>query len=198
MLPESIENLNLPDPSLVTYYRNLEQRKIWLDSALDINWLEYGRMIMEWNREDKGLPVEDRVPIKLYFFSPGGDLDINNFFIDVIKLSKTPIFGINVGIAFSGGAFTYLACHKRYVFPYGSFLLHKGSAEGISGTAQQIEEYANQYKKQIKALKDYLIERGLPKKLVDSKMRGEWYIDANEAVELGIAHGVVSDMDDII
>lgn len=197
-IPDAIEGLALPEPGLLTYYRNLEQRKIWLDSELDVTWLEYSRMIMEWNREDKGKKIEDRKPIKLYFFSPGGDLDVNNSFIDIIKLSKTPVIGINIGIAFSGGAFTYLACHKRYVLSRASFLLHKGGADGISGTAQQVVEFAKQYEKQINALKEYLIERGLDKKLVNNRMQGEWYVDANEAVKLGIAHSIITDIDDIV
>lgn len=198
-IPQSIEGMQLPEPALLTYYRNLEKRVLWLDSELDLHWLEYGRMILAWNSEDKGVPVEDRTPIKLYFFSPGGDLDINNCFIDLLKLSNTPIIGINFGIAYSGGAFTYLACHKRYVMPKASFLLHSGSAEGISGTAEQVEAYTAQYKKQIKALKDYLVnDCGLPKKLVDNKMRGEWYVDAQEAIELGIAHKIVENLDEIL
>lgn len=197
-ISESLHNLQLPDPALVTYYNNLEKRKIWLDSELDANWIEYGRKILDWNREDVGSPVEDRQPIMLYFFSPGGDLDINNFFIDIIKLSKTPVIGINMGIAYSGGAFTYLACHKRLVMPNASFLLHKGSAGGFSGTAQQIEEITAQYKKQVDALKDYLVECGLDKKLVNKKMGGEWFIDAKEAVKLGISHSIVTNIDEIM
>ena len=196
-IPDPINNLQLADPELLTYYRNLERRVIWLDSELDNNWLEFGKYILDWNRLDKGVPVEERTPIKLYFFSPGGDLDINNFFIDIVKMSKTPVIGINMGIAYSGGAFTYLACHKRYVMPKASFLLHKGSAEGFSGTAQQIEEITAQYKKQVNALKDYLVECGLDKKLVNKKMGGEWFIDSEEAVKLGIAHSVVTDIDEI-
>ena len=196
-IPDPINNLQLADPELLTYYRNLERRVIWLDSELDNNWLEFGKYILDWNRLDKGVPVEERTPIKLYFFSPGGDLDINNFFIDIVKKSKTPVIGINMGIAYSGGAFTYLACHKRYVMPKASFLLHKGSAEGFSGTAQQIEEITAQYKKQVNALKDYLVECGLDKKLVNKKMGGEWFIDSEEAVKLGIAHSVVTDIDEI-
>ena len=53
--------------------------------------------ILKWNKEDEGKPIEERQPIKLMFFSPGGDLDINYTIIDVIHLSKTPIIGINIG-----------------------------------------------------------------------------------------------------
>lgn len=198
-IPQSVENVQLPEPGLLTYYKNLERRIIWLDSELDLMWLEYARMILMWNSEDKDVPVENRTPIKLYFFSYGGDLDINNSFIDLLKLSKTPVIGINFGVAYSGGAFTYLACHKRYIMPKASLLLHSGSAEGISGTAEQIEAFTSQYKRQINGLKKYLIEDcNLPKKMVDTKMRGEWYLDAAQAVELGIVHKIVDNLDEIL
>lgn len=194
-IPKNVENLQLPDPCLVSYFRNIEDRKIWLETELDETWLEYERMILKWNKEDDGVPVEERKPIKLFFFSPGGDLDVNNSFCDVLKLSKTPIIGINMGICLSGGAFTYLACHKRYTLPKSTFLLHSGSCDGIGGTAEQIQAFTENYKKQTKELKAYLIDEvGLDKKIVNAKMRGEWFIDAQKAVELGVAHEIVTDI----
>lgn len=194
-IPKDVENMQLPDPVLLSYYKDLAERRIWLDTELDEGWLEYERMILVWNKEDVDIPVEQRKPIKLFFFSPGGDLDINNSFIDIVKLSKTPVIGINMGICMSGGAFTFLACHKRYTLPKATFLLHSGSCEGMSGTAEQIQSYTENYKKQIKELKDYLIDDiGLDKKLVNTKMKGEWFLDAKHAVELGIAHEIVTDI----
>ena len=90
-LPKEVENLQLPSPELVTYYRNLENRVLWLDTEVSDYWLEFSRNIIEWNREDKNTPVEQRKPIRLMFFSYGGSLDINNTLVDTIKLSKTPI-----------------------------------------------------------------------------------------------------------
>ena len=198
-MPKYLENLNLPDPDLLMLYQNYDQRIIWLDSEVDDDWLEYVRKIIQWNAEDKNVPVEDRVPIKLVFFSPGGDLDINNMLIDIVKLSKTKIIGVNIGLACSAACFIYLACHERLTLPRAKFLLHSGSAEGISGTAEQIEAYNAQYKKEIKLLKEYLIDEcGLPKKLVDTKMRGEWFFDAKEAIELGVAHRIVESLDEIV
>ena len=31
LLPNNLENLQLPSPELLTYYRNLEDRVIWID-----------------------------------------------------------------------------------------------------------------------------------------------------------------------
>ena len=197
-IPKSVENLSLPDPALLTFYKNLENRILWLDSEVDDNWIEYAKYILAWNAEDKGKPKEDRTPIKLFVFSQGGDLEVCNMLIDIIKLSTTKIVGINTQLCMSAGAFIYLACHERLVMQRAQFLLHSGSAENISGTADQVMSYNNQYKKQIKQLKDYLVECGLSKKLVDTKMRGEWFLDAKEAVELGIAHRIIESLDEVI
>lgn len=197
-IPSSVENLALPDPSLVTFYKNLEKRILYLDSEVDDNWIEFAKFILQWNAEDKGKPQEERVPIKLFFFSPGGCLDVNNMLIDVIRLSQTKVIACNLNLCMSAAAFIFLACHERLTMPRAQFLLHSGSAEGISGTAEQIQSYNAQYKKQIKQLKDYLVECGLPKKTVDTKMRGEWFLDANEAVDLGIAHKIITSLDEVV
>ena len=69
-VPKNIETLLLPDPSLLMFYENYENRIIWLDTEVDENWLEYAKKIISWNAEDKGKPIEERKPIKLFFFSP--------------------------------------------------------------------------------------------------------------------------------
>lgn len=67
-MPEKLENLQLPDPSLLTFYNNLEERTIWMDFEVDVEFLEFARYIINWNREDKNKPIEERKPIKLMFF----------------------------------------------------------------------------------------------------------------------------------
>ena len=197
-IPKDLENLALPDPYLLTFYKNYNNRVLFLDTEVDEDWIEYAKYIIAWNAEDKGKPKEERVPIKLFFFSPGGSLDICNMLIDAIKASETKVIACNLNSCMSAAAFIFLACHERLTTPRSQFLLHSGSAEGISGTAEQIQSYNAQYKKQIKQMKDYLVECGLPKKTVDSKMRGEWFLDAKEAVELGVAHKIIKSLDEVI
>lgn len=57
LLPDGIENLQLPDPSLTLYYQNLDKRIIWLDAEVDETCLDIIRNILRWNQEDKGKPV---------------------------------------------------------------------------------------------------------------------------------------------
>ena len=128
-IPQNVENLQLPDPSLLQFYKNYENRIIWIDDEITEMTLEYAKMIMQWNFDDKknNIPVDKRKPIKVIFFSPGGDLAVNNCLIDTIQLSMTKVIGINVGVAASSGCFIYLACHERYTFPTAEFLIHKGA-----------------------------------------------------------------------
>ena len=84
-IPQEVENLQLPSPELITFYRNLENRVLWLDSDVNDYWLEFSRKIIEWNRDDKDIPIKQKKQIRLKFFSYGGSLDINNALIDTIK-----------------------------------------------------------------------------------------------------------------
>ena len=34
-IPKDVSNLQLPDPELLTYYKNLEDRVLWVDSEIN-------------------------------------------------------------------------------------------------------------------------------------------------------------------
>lgn len=196
-IPKSVENLQLPDSGLITFYKNLEKRILWLDVIVDDYFLEYGKYILQWNEEDKDIPVDERKPIRLLFFSPGGSLDINNAMIDIIKTSKTKVIGINMGIAQSAGAFIYLACHERLTMPKAGFLLHKGQGM-FEGTYDEIISQVLEYQRKIDELSQYVLENTkIDKDVFEENFGTEWYISANEAVEYGIAHRIINNIDEI-
>ena len=82
-----------------------------------------------WNHYDDShdIPIEERVPIRLYIDSAGGSLTDTFTIIDAIALSKTPVYTICIGTAYSGGFFCFIAGHKRFAYPNASFLYHEGS-----------------------------------------------------------------------
>ena len=196
-IPKSVENLQLPDAALITYYKNLENRILWLDSEVDDYFLEYGKYILQWNQEDAGKPIEERKPIRLLFFSPGGSLDINNAMIDIIKQSKTKVIGINMGIAQSAGAFIYLACHERLTMPKAGFLLHRGSGN-FGGTYDEIICQVMEYQRQMEELEKYVLANTkLDEETFADNFGTEWFISAKDAVDYGIAHKIITDIDEI-
>lgn len=199
-IPESIEDLQLPAPELITFYKNLEHRTLWLDSEVDDFYLEYGRYIIEFNREDKGIPVEERQPIKLMIMSPGGLLYINNALIDLIKLSKTPVYGYNIGTAESAACFIFMACHKRFALPKSRFLLHKGSTSNMSGTYDQVAADMEEYERLINDLAAFILDHSsISSQELIENLGGEWYVTAKDAHEkYGFVEEIVDDIDTLL
>ena len=194
IIPKAIENIQLPDPELRNFYVDLEHRVFWLDEDVTPYLLELVRYIVRWNAEDSATPIEKRQPIRIFFFSPGGDLDTNYALIDTIKLSKTPIIGINVGQCASAAAYIFLSCHKRYMLPHAYFILHQGSGT-LSGTFEQICAQMEDYQKQVEELASFVLEHTTyTEEAVAEKIVGEWYIRKDEALENGVVHGVVTDV----
>lgn len=199
-IPQNVENLQLPDPSLLQFYKNYSNRILWIDDEITTLTLEYAKMIMQWNFEDKTnkIPKEKREPIKVVFFSPGGDLEVNNCLVDTIQLSETPVIGINVGMAASSGCFIYLACHKRLTFPTAEFLIHKGAGQ-FSGSYDDVVAAILNYQRQIEELGKFVLSRtNIPEDVFEDHFSTDWYLSAKEAIELGVADGFITSLDEII
>lgn len=193
-IPQPIENLALPNPELLTYYKDLGKRIFWLEDEVNEQTLEIIRKIIEWNREDKEKDVKDREPIKIFFFSPGGDLDVNYALIDVIRMSKTPIHGINVGRCCSAAAYIYLSCHHRYMMPHSHFVFHQGSGR-FQGSYSEIVSQIQDYQGQVDELSKFMKERTLyTEEEITDNIVTEWYVRQEEALEKGICHEIVTDI----
>ena len=198
LLPTGLENLQLADPTLCLFYKNLEQRIIWLDQEVDEQCLDIIRHILRWNQEDKDIDPADRKPIRFFFFSPGGDLEVNNALIDTIKLSKTPVLGINVGRCYSAAAYIFLACHKRYCLASSQLLLHQGSG-AFSGTYQEILPQVMAYQEQIEKLAEFVAERSTYTiEEIAENITSDWYITADEGLEHNIYTKKVDCIEDLL
>jgi len=196
-IPTPIENLQLPCPELLSFYKDVQNRSIWISDIGD-NIVEFIKLIMQWNKEDVGKKVEDRQKIILYIYSLGGDADACFSFISLIKLSKTPIYTVNMGVAASAGALIFLAGHKKLAVDGSYLLLHLGSSS-ISGTATQVLDASEAYGKLLEKMRAYVLENTkIPKSLYSKMKKNEWTIDSNKFLEYGVADEVVSDIDSIL
>lgn len=199
-IPQDAENLQLPSPSLLQFYKNLNNRILWIDDEISTVTLEYAKMIMQWNFDDEqnNIPVEEREPIKVVFFSPGGDLGVNNCLVDTISLSKTKVIGINVGEAASSGCFIYLSCHERLTFPNAEFLIHKG-AGSFSGTYDEVVSAIMNYQNQIESLGNFILSRTkIPEDVFNENFSRDWYLTADEAIKYGVADRIIESLEEII
>ena len=90
-------------------------RKVYLDNEINNKVLSIQRLLLRWNKEDMGIPREERKPIRIYIMSYGGELDYMWSLVDSIALSATPVYTINMGIAASAASLIFIAGHQRYM-----------------------------------------------------------------------------------
>ena len=197
-LPQKLEDIKLPAPEMVNYWRLAENRIFYIDYEIDESVLEIQRSIIAINIADRDVSPEDRIPIKIYLDTPGGLLSETMSLATVIIMSKTPIITVNIAEAYSGGCLLLLSGHKRYTLPYAKAMLHTGSG-GVSGTYEQTEQAQKNYKKQIEEMGTYILQRsGMDEKVYKKNKSKDWYMDANEQKQFGIVHEIVTDLDEII
>lgn len=191
-------DVKLPDPSLLAYYNDKQERVIWIDSDIDDCTYEITKQIYEYNRQDKDIPVESRKPIKIYINSFGGDLYQCFALISVIGASKTPVYTINTGVAMSAGMIILLSGHKRFAVKYSIAMCHSGSGS-VGGDFEQTQSAMDNYKKMVDTMKTYILERTkIDSKTLSRKWTKDWYMFADEQVSLGVVDEIVENISEVV
>ena len=189
-------NLSLADPSLVNFYEDIQNRVYWLTEEIGEETLDLVQYITRWNREDKNIPNEERKPIRIIIDCHGGQLSVTKTLVNIIKLSKTPVHVIALGFVASGASMIYLAGHKKYALPNTTFLLHKGSCGGLSGTFDELLAFMEDYQKDVLELINFYKENTkFSPEEIEEKIQGEWYVRIDEAVKYGLVDEIITDID---
>ena len=136
--------------------------------------------------QEKKIDVNKRTPIKIYIDSNGGSLTACFTIIDAITMSKTPVWTINIGKAYSAGFFIFITGHKRFAYPNSSFLFHEGST-GIYQDANKFKNYADFYKQQLERLRAITLKHTqIEPEEYDKHVKDDWWFDVNEALKYGV------------
>ncbi len=182
----------------IFYVKDLKQRKLFLNTDIEqMAVCEIVKHIMQYNKDDKDIPVESRMPILLYVTSNGGEIDSGFELIDVIMSSKTPVYTINLGFQYSMGFLIGLAGHKRYATKNAKFLMHDGS-NFIYNSGAKAQDQMEFQKRIEERIRHYVIDRSnITEKEYDSKLRVEWYMFAEEAKEKGFCDFIIGEDCDI-
>ena len=184
------------------YVKDIQQRKFFLTTEIAQETVaDIVRHIMQINKEDKGIPYEQRVPILIYVASNGGEVDAGFELIDVILASKTPVYTINMGYQYSMGFLIGLAGHKRFAAKNAKFLMHDGS-NFVYGNSSKVQDRVRFDARVEERIREYVLSRSrVTPEEYDSKFRVEWYMFADEAKEKGFTDyiiGVDCDIDEIV
>lgn len=194
-VPEEVVDMTLPAPYLRDYYRDEADRIFWVDGEINDNLLDLVKMIIRCNKEDKGLAVDIRKPIKIFIDSPGGDVCALWTTIKAIEISKTPVYTINYCTAFSAAADLLASGHKRYALPGTSAMVHSGSCV-FGGTVEQVENMKKHFDKLGKKITDYfLAHTKVDPKAFKKKAPSDWHMDECEMLENGLIDEIVENFD---
>lgn len=197
-VPGDIANMQLPNPDLRDYYRDEEDRIFWLDTAVSECAPDLIKMILRCNKEDKGKPVEERKPIKIFIDSPGGDVTFMWTIINMIETSKTKVITINYCTAYSAAAEILAAGHERYALKGSHVMVHSGSC-AYSGQADQVESMKKYFDKLGKKTVEHLLAKTkIDPKAFKRKAVVDWFMDENEALANGVIDKIVEDLDEIL
>lgn len=150
--------------------------------------------IMDINYDDdlKEQDFKDwvREPIMLFINSGGGCAYDSFALADIIKTSKTPVYTVAIGWCMSGGLLIYMAGKKRFIGENATLMFHDvtwGAHDKTEGVKQELEES----KRISKMYCNIITSNSLVKQetLDNFIMRkAEWYISAEEAIDLKIAN----------
>lgn len=171
-------------------------REVYLGELTDGVGCSIEGCIRFWNRWDEkhNIPVEQRKPIKIFIDSIGGNLTDTFTIVDAIHMSKTPVWTVVTGCAYSGGCFVAMSGHRRFGYAHSSYLFHEGSTQ-TGGTSSQFENYSKFYKTQLGLLKELTLSK--------TKLGEDWYKEhnkedmwftADEALEAGIIDEIATDL----
>ncbi len=134
--------------------------------------------------------------IKFYINSPGGVVTSGMVMYDVIKMIKSPVSTICMGLAASMGSILLAAGEKgkRFIFPHGEVMIHQPMLGGyFQGVSADLEIHAIQIQKTkemgAKILSDATGQK-FDKVLAD--LERDYWLDANEAIEYGIVDKILT------
>lgn len=197
-IPESVANLQLPDPTFRQFYKDEQDRIFWVDSQIDECTLELIKMIMYCNKEDKGKAIEERKPITVMIDSPGGSVEVLLSVIKAIDISKTPVRTICYCNAYSAAADLLASGHKglRYCMPGTNVMMHSGSC-AYQGTASQVDAAKKFYDAMGKRVTDHVYARTNIDTKTQRKMKDDYYMTAEDALNLGIIDKIVDNLDEL-
>ena len=133
--------------------------------------------------------------IKFYINSPGGVVTSGMVMYDTMRMMKSPVSTICMGLAASMGSILLSGGVKgrRFIYPHGEVMIHQPSLGGsMRGVSADLEIQAVQTRK-VKEIGAKILAQNCGK-TVEQIMKDfdrDYWMDAKEAIEYGIVDGIV-------
>lgn len=190
-LSDLISENTLPDPIAYQYYKQLQNRKIIINSEINDDLLE-GVIIPFMDMDNDGT----NNPIEIILSTVGGDIYNGFNLVDQIEKAKSPVTIHVMSMAASMGLLIAMAGKnnpnvKTVCHPFSVGLLHSGS-QYMEGSAHAVKDTFNFSQHYEEKIKDYILSHtNIDEDLYEKVERKEYWMDADEMKRLGIVDEII-------
>ena len=134
--------------------------------------------------------------IKFFINSPGGIVTSGMVIYDTMRMLKSPVSTINMGLAASMGSILLSGGvkGKRYIYPHAEVMIHQPSIGGhYQAVSADLEIQAKQTKK-TKEISARILAENCGKKFeqIMKDFDRDYWMDAKEAIEYGIVDALIT------
>jgi ATP-dependent Clp protease protease subunit len=133
--------------------------------------------------------------IKFFISSPGGSVTSGMVIYDTMKMIKSPVSTICMGLAASMGSILLSggAKGRRFIFPHGEVMIHQPSLGGhIQGVSADMEIHAEQILRTKEMGAQILADNtGQPIERIRKDFERDYWMEAEKAIEYGIVDKVI-------
>src|ERR1700754_1089688 len=192
--PDEKEHKDEKGPELGMLAKKMEQyffesRTIELWGGVDDRTAK--EVVTKMRLLDADKPGEE---IKFFINSPGGVVTSGFVIYDTMKMLKSPVSTICMGLAASMGSILLSGGGKgkRFIYPHGEVMIHQPSLGGyMQGVSADLEITAKQTRR-VKEISARILAENCGKKFeqVMKDFDRDYWMDAKEAIEYGIVDGL--------
>jgi ATP-dependent Clp protease, protease subunit len=133
--------------------------------------------------------------IKFFISSPGGSVTSGMVIYDTMRMIKSPVSTICMGLAASMGSILLSggAKGRRFIFPHGEVMIHQPSLGGhIQGVSADMEIHAEQILRTKEMGAQILAENtGQSIERIRKDFERDYWMEADKAIEYGIVDKVI-------
>ena len=142
--------------------------------------------------------IDPGIEITFYINSPGGSITAGMAIFDTMQLISSPIKVVVTGMAASMGSILLSGAAKgrRYLYPHSRVMIHQPLISGrMVAPAVDINIQAEEMEKLRHELNQILADAsGKPLEQVENDTDRDFYLNANEALEYGLADEIVEEI----
>ena len=194
--PDEEEKEETPKSDLMMFSKKLEKyffdsRSIYLWGVVDDKSAK--DVVSKLLLLDADKPGEE---IKFYINSPGGVVTSGMVMYDTMRMLKSPVSTICMGLAASMGSILLSGGKKgkRFIFPSGEVMIHQPSLGGyIRGVSTDLEIQARQTKR-VKDMGARILAENCGKTFeqIMSDFDRDYWMNAEEAISYGIVDKIIT------